>query len=1447
MRRVLFPSVRTGTVLIGLGLLTLTPARSADGPAAGDLAGILKLGALLQDRNGDGVVDFVDAAVVLGAAPSTAEIVAAANVAARLGLETTAMNLPLPRDPGAAGVAIAIGAAGVARSKLTESEAGLAGLKPGEGIVGVATAEGRPVLVVAGPDGPGTLAAAELFAGRLPYAWDLRGPNLEKIAGEVGEFLKSSGAGSEEVRIAALQVRSGGGGLQRLVARARFGSAAELGKARAALQTLARRKEEKPALSYKGVETVRLELAAAGTPSAAVDVPTAAKPDPPGPIARRPANAKENLDLSTLYAIDGGLGDSDNNLIPDRSDVVLSPNGDGVDATIDLAARIGLESTGIAVPLVMAADAIDASLPAAGEAAADRPADASLNRPESLPTLVLIGTTHPVVERLIQQKKLERPALAPGEGLIQVVRGAFGQAGQEKRAVIVTGGDARGVARALAQLALRLPHVFQRGKDRTTIEGVEEDVRRFVSGRSSEGQAATALYKLERLLSDLQSKDFVSLRVRIAVEKAPDGLLPLVRETVAARLKADALEVTVENLDVQKAKPVVIDGKPASEEFEIPSEVDDFWKLLRAKVVPAVRKAKGKPVRVEARLSEAPELRARIAEEAKAELVRAGAPQDATEVVVLSAYKQGYSWLYDVVRPALSGKEVERFTLRFAEIGPPPQWKHQTSFAPTRWLLEAYPFDEVLAKQLRLDLKQFTFEKMPIGSPAYEVVVTGPGGAPLYRQTFEPKLVVRPFFDQFPEYEKVRVTTGWINASVADRICADERIATDPERFWDHFQARTLPSLYEHVMRVGRGKPRAEDAPFFGELKVELTLSEPDYQLGVDQELIAPMEAIHEEVFFNTLHFFDVLGRHTRGAPLQYIGRVLPWVQAKADGKPGHAKISITGFEAHRPGVVIDYRERSGRQAEARLDVVDVALERPAALALLVRDGRDGIERLDVRVRVDTEKDERAELVKRASEERVDRTIISGEQVRAMVGNLSRLRAAGMYRDALAYHDLGSLRLSVGWAHESRPGSEAFAALEPNGAPPPWPDIRKLLPAGYRHAGGEVVQWDTPIPPPEAYELLAKMSTFPEATVYKVGESYLGKDVWAMDLMPPVAASHWSQAKATTVKPTVVYSARQHANEISSTSHVLKLAELLLTDPEYKEKLKKVNVVIHPITNPDGAQLAYDMQKVTPNYMLHAGYLGSLGVDMTSGQNDPDPMYPETLVRPALWRAWLPDIFLNPHGYPHHEWVQLFSEYAAWVRTRAVETRDYWSMRGWWTPGFQWLDDPRYPRHKEDQFKIRSRIVANVRAAPEVVALNQRAYDRYARYTFAFDQKNFKLDFTDGVLMYTAIKGARAQREGAPGGGGGGGFMSRYPNVTIWEGVTEAPDETARGDWLKLVATAGLQWDKASLQHLVEGNHAVDRRADVFWGGVSLSMNRPRPPRPPRREAAPAAEAGTRQ
>ena len=118
--------------------------------------------------------------------------------------------------------------------------------------------------------------------------------------------------------------------------------------------------------------------------------------------------------------------------------------------------------------------------------------------------------------------------------------------------------------------------------------------------------------------------------------------------------------------------------------------------------------------------------------------------------------------------------------------------------------------------------------------------------------------------------------------------------------------------------------------------------------------------------------------------------------------------------------------------------------------------------------------------------------------------------------------------------------------------------------------------------------------------------------------------------------------------------------------------------------------------------------------------------------------------------------------------------------------------------------RIRQLITRNMNPVPQVKEFNARAYARYRKYT-AFDEEDFKMEFSDGVLIYTAIKGAKAQTGGGGGGRGGGGgddYMTRQPNITIFFGSTEAPDETAYGDWMKLVATMGLQWDKAQLESL---------------------------------------------
>ncbi len=944
---------------------------------------------------------------------------------------------------------------------------------------------------------------------------------------------------------------------------------------------------------------------------------------------------------------------------------------------------------------------------------------------------------------------------------------------------------------------------------------MERELWDALAGHSPVGQAAIGLYKLDRVAERMAERELTATHVLMSVEKADPGLSAYVRDRAVASLGVEGLDVTIDDRDVQRAATIF------EESLTLPSEVDRFWQLVRSVVMPAV--ASGGPVRLEARLSEPPAIRRRLEEDTRQALIQAGADAASTEVRVLSAFKQGYSWLDEVIRPQLESRDVGEILIRFRRNDPPLDWPQQAINTPVRWLHEIFPIDEILARDLGLDTSQIRFEEVTDG-PTYQVRVTDTSGAEILTDRFDPHWVLRPYFDRFQDYEHVRVTTGWLLATAGNQTIVDERIVTEPEAFWDHYQSRILPAIYDYVMERHEGIPRGgnTDAPFFGELTVELEMSEPDYRLELDNEIHAPMDALHEEIYFGTIEFFDVLGRNSRGQGLTFPGRILPIMRPKSDGSAPTMNVRFTGFATSRPAVVVEYEDASGESGEIRLDIPKSSLARPSARLARVRAGEPGLAHLGLRVRVDTEADVRDSLLTLASSEQVDGSMVSAAQVEATIREIEALRGAGLYTSALAWTGLGSLEVWAEWTHEQDPESRRTATLTANGAPDPLPDWRALLPEAWSYAGERLVQWETPIPPPEGHEILAKMAAaFDEATMYRVGESYLGKDVWALDLMPPLQASHWSQAKTTTYKPTVVYSARQHANEVSSTSHVLRHAELLLTDPRQRAKLDRVNVVIHPFTNPDGAQLAYDLFRITPDYILHAGYLASLGQDVTSGSGDDHPIYPQAPIRNRIWATWLPDIFLNPHGYPSHQVVQLFSEYTGLVRRGRVTERNWGFNKGWFMPGFGYVDNPDFPRHKDAAFEIRDYITRGINSNRDVFELNQRNYARYERYGAEFDPDVCRLPMTDSVLIQMPLKGSSGE------GGGGRGFN---PRITIWSGTTEAPDETAYGPYMELVAKAGLSWDQALLDYLHEGNHEVKRSGSSFFGGVSLGMNRPRPP-----------------
>ena len=74
-----------------------------------------------------------------------------------------------------------------------------------------------------------------------------------------------------------------------------------------------------------------------------------------------------------------------------------------------------------------------------------------------------------------------------------------------------------------------------------------------------------------------------------------------------------------------------------------------------------------------------------------------------------------------------------------------------------------------------------------------------------------------------------------------------------------------------------------------------------------------------------------------------------------------------------------------------------------------MRHGSDRLETVFLECKVDTERDEREALLLRASEEDVDRLILSQDQAVAMVEALAELQRRGLFVEAFGYSSLQKL------------------------------------------------------------------------------------------------------------------------------------------------------------------------------------------------------------------------------------------------------------------------------------------------------------------------------------------------------------------------------------------------------------------------------------------------------
>jgi hypothetical protein len=1429
-----------------------------------DLAGIFAPDRILIDRSGDGVVDGLSVLIVVPDDADASEAAVAANVAARLGYETsaTALGLVVPLAAlGTPDVPVVLVGSGVAQA----SGAGLdpvellAGTAPGEGVaVHMPASDVFPAggVVLLGHDATGLLSIGAYVAGRMPEVWGVEGDAWSDVADAVEGFVTARGGEDVVVGLERIVVDASRPGVGRAVARVPLASDASAETLEVALRgqgvdppgtpapaAVADSAAPEPDDTPPSLETLvfadlhRLDVVLE-SPGGTRTIPV--RPEEPWETAAGGswrADSDTGFGLPELYEVDGLYRDTNRDLVPDEIEGYLSLTAEA-DASLvgDLATRIGLEAAGLRAPLAVPARQTDT--------------------PGDLGFPVAIGADHPWLARLLDQDDLPGWSPAAGAGSVRVVEGGF--AGRD--GMIVAGADAAGTDAALDWMAARAPYLRENERGGYRLHDARTHARRTLQGLTAGGQVALALHKLDTWMRRLAEDGSMAgaplppvvgdsastvgmepvagspgrpsrVEVELAIETAEPGLEDVTAELVRSHFPDADVDVSTWSTGFGVGDTIY------ARTFDLGWEVDDARALLEQAVYPAVDR--DSPVSVHLRVSEPPEIRASLEAEIRSELAARGAP--AIEVTVLSAYKQGYSWIVDEVLPRLESEgladAVADIRIEYHTLDEADDVRWQTIAAETRWLQELYPVDAVLARDLGIDTDRITFH--PVRSPGsiYRVEATDAEGAVLLDDAFHPTWVVRPFFDLFPEYEQIRVTTGWLTASVGDDTLVDERIVTDPERFWDRLQTDVYGRMIEYVMDIQDGSPSGGNAPYFDEFRVDLRLSEPDHRIGIQEEVISSLEAMHEDIYFETLTLFDLIGDRYGVGGLSYPGRILPYIDPTGAGEPGSATVTLTGKERGAPELVVRaFGVEPGDRPVPDVEVRDyglsgIALDAPELVGVTVGaagspDAIGGFDELLFTVEVADSVDRWPEYRGRTSEAGVDRSFLSVAFMEGVLGQLQHLHEVGLYGQDLSWDVVE--RASILFTVEDDTDFARTVSVPRSSTPRPT-TAPTLVAEGWSWDGSPMVQWDTPIPPAENDTVLARLSTFPGVRVWHAADSYLGQPVWVAEFLPADAGLERglvSQAKLNALKPTLFISGRQHANEVSSTSHILRLAELLVTDSTHRAMLDAVNVVLHPITNPDGARLAVEMQETNPDHMLHAGYLGSLGVDATSGERGDDPIYPESQVRREVRETWLPDAYVNMHGYPSHEWVQYFAGYSAWVRSRSGGQRAWWSPRGWFVPGFGWVEDDENPEYTDAQFAMLDSIAASIRAEDDVAAMSDEMYARYRKYGTQ-DRDAFREYFRSGILVYLSLNPSSSIGQGV--------YSDR---ITYFSTTTEAPDETARGEWLDIVASAGLAHSTALLRYLANGEFDVEREAEAFDGVVTRKVYRVKPVLPRRSDGS---------
>lgn len=813
--------------------------------------------------------------------------------------------------------------------------------------------------------------------------------------------------------------------------------------------------------------------------------------------------------------------------------------------------------------------------------------------------------------------------------------------------------------------------------------------------------------------------------------------------------------------------------KVYEKQYDIPWEADRLLQILEEKVYRKI--VPGDRICVLAALSEEKDVRDELTGQIAERLTGLGAK--AEEIKVLCAYKQGYSWIEESVLPQILGssRRPDKIQIAFRPFLPKgkTEWNDENGATPSynnvgqgnpdhwydlpiRYLQELYPAEDMIAAALSMERDQVEFVTYEGNEDiTYEFRAFYEGGKDISTYKYRAWRSERPYLDAYPGLGKVHPSTGYIKVLINGAEVLDERIETDVERVWDIYQREVLKDCREFIEQKLRGKISVENQPFFSQLRLELELSEPDYRLQSREDLFSSLDALHEDLYFAGADYFKNYGIEKVGKMLEEPGLILPVIK-KGKGKPSF-RVILYDQAASEPCIFLDGAKLAG-----------VPEREEAAVYMTAVEYQEG----EMTVTIETEG-------------------VPEEAVSAYADLMNQ----GMTSDCCDYGRAEWLRLKAGEkyykAHLPKLKEEEKAL-----------DIREI----------DLLE-DTLIGYDQYMDIIEKLKRTKGILVYRTAVSYTGREIYAVEILPE-EKGYVSRTKRITKYPSEIINCRHHANEVSSTNAAFMLLKQLLTDEKYRALTEKLNLVIVPMENVDGAAIHYELQKENPNWKLHVARFNAVGKEFYHEHFKPDTKHTEAMGLTRLYERFLPDVIVDNHGVPSHEWEQQFSGYTSP------------SFKGFWLPrsllyGYFWtVSDEEYKSNYPVNKKMEDVIADAIGEEADMAQLNDEWAARFEKYAHAWMPKLFPADYYKGMINYWIPFAADPVHR----------YPSiRFPWITTVAYTSEVADETAQGSYLNLCAKAHVKHDLAVIEMLAGARCIYKEHMNVTEEGLSVSQIRQRP------------------